>query len=217
MSARMTVSRLGIVAATLFSLGWAACTPRNSKSGAADAGPGLREQAAGVVREYQSATNDEDADRLAALYDDAALLLPPDGGVVRGRAEIADFWREGLERGLSMDTVRIVTNDSVGYVVGTYFLAGTETAAPDSGKFILALARRGGDWKVAADIWNATPSDTEDDTERDPRTRVLTAIPVSQVSWRGARGEGQGDRTTFRASSPSSRAPRRAAGLQPTR
>ena len=195
----MTVLRLPTAAAALTYLGLSACTPPQGKNAAVDKGPSARDRAAMVVHDYQSATNAEDPERLAALYDDDALLLPPDGGVVRGRREIAAFWRDGLERGLSMDTVKVVTGDSLGWVVGRYYLAATESAPPDSGKFLLALARVDGEWKVAADIWNATPSEGDDDSEGDPRTRILSAVPARFV-------EGPGSRVLDITSGPSPRA-----------
>ena len=204
----MTVSRLRTALAALTYLGLGACTPPQGKNAAVEEGPSARDRAAMVVHDYQSATNAEDPERLAALYDEDALLLPPDGGIVRGRAEIASFWRDGLERGLSMDTVKIVTGDSLGYVVGRYYLAGTESAAPDSGKFLLALARVDGDWKVSADIWNATPSEGDDDSEGDPRTRILTAIPALYPSPLAPRPSP--------SAPPSPRAPQKAARSRTT-
>jgi ketosteroid isomerase-like protein len=195
----MTVSRPRALFLALPALVNLAC-----RAPAPGAGDDARRQAVAIVRSYQSATNAEDAEQLASLYADDALLLPPDGGVVSGRDDIAGFWRDGLERGLSMDTLRLVTGTDLGYVVGRYYLAGTESAPPDSGKFVLALSRVEGGWKVAADIWNATPSETDDDGA-DPRTRILTAIPASYIS-----------RLTPSPSS-SLRGPRRAAPLTPSR
>lgn len=205
----MTVFRFRAALAALAYLGLGACTPPQGKNAAVAEGPTARDRAAMVVHDYQSATNAEDPERLAALYDDDALLLPPDGGIVRGRAEIASFWRDGLERGLSMDTVKVVTGDSLGYVVGRYFLAGTESAPPDSGKFLLALAWVDGDWKVSADIWNATPSEGDDDSEGDPRTRILSVVPAGYDQTLDAR--------LRTAASPSPRAPQAAARSRTSR
>ena len=105
---------------------------------------------------YEKASNDGDAHELAALYTDQALLLPPDGGVVVGRDSILAFWLDGLERGLTLDTVRVVTHDREGYVVGIYHLAATDELAADSGKYVLCVERGETGWRLAVDTWNAT-------------------------------------------------------------
>jgi hypothetical protein len=52
------------------------------------------------------------------------------------------------------------------------------TAPADSGKYVLCLRRqRDGAWRVVADMWNATPSTDDLDTDDggDPRTSVTSA------------------------------------------
>jgi uncharacterized protein (TIGR02246 family) len=186
MPARMTVRPVSGLLALAAALAAIACTsPKLSTDNGMD-----RHGAAAIVERYQSATNQEDAEQLASMYAQDALLLPPDGGVVQGQDEIRRFWAEGLERGLVMDTLRVALAENLGWVVGRYYLAGSEEAPPDSGKFVLALARTDGRWLVAADIWNATPSEMEDGESGDPRTRILSArqvaavTPASLPAWR---------------------------------
>jgi uncharacterized protein (TIGR02246 family) len=187
-----------------------ACTQPNPKT---DNGM-ARQEVAAIVERYEAATNTEDPDQLAALYAADAFLLPPDGGVVHGQAQIHRFWAEGLERGLMMDTLRVALDHDLGWVVGRYYLAGSDEAPPDSGKFVLALSRSGGRWQVAADIWNATPSELDDGESGDPRTRMLTAAPAS-VERRVAREATR--RTMPSSSSPSPRVPRRGTASRSSR
>jgi uncharacterized protein (TIGR02246 family) len=182
-----------------------ACAPPNLKT---DNGM-ARQEVAAIVERYEAATNSEDPDQLAALYAVDAFLLPPDGGVVHGQAQIHRFWAEGLERGLMMDTLRVALDRDLGWVVGRYYLAGSDEAPPDSGKFVLALSRTGGRWLVAADIWNATPSELDDGESGDPRTRMLTAVPATVVRRASSVAREAPRRTLPRASSPAPRAPRR--------
>lgn len=170
MPARMTVRSVSAVLALAAALLQGACQAPKSR---ADNGMD-RQEAATIVERYQAATNTEDAGQLAALYAPDAFLLPPDGGVVHGQDQIHQFWSEGLERGLVMDTLRLVLAGDVGWVAGRYYLAGSDDAPPDSGKFVLTLTRGEGGWRVAADIWNATPSETEEGEGSDPRTRILS-------------------------------------------
>jgi uncharacterized protein (TIGR02246 family) len=156
----------------LATLAVGACTRRAGSPDAANA----RRELAELVKVYEEASNQGDAHELAALYGDEALLLPPDGGIVTGRDSIADFWRDGLERGLTLDTVRVVAHERDGFVVGTYHVAPTDQAAADSGKYVMCFARGDDGWKLVVDIWNATSSDNPDDSdEDDPRTRIIRA------------------------------------------
>jgi hypothetical protein len=98
----MTVSRPVMVLLATLAVG--ACSRRAGGPDVANA----RRELAELVKVYEEASNQGDAHELAALYGEEALLLPPDGGIVAGRDSIADFWRDGLERGLTLDTVRVV-------------------------------------------------------------------------------------------------------------
>lgn len=168
----MTVSRPLMV--LLVTVATAACRPPAGGPDAANA----RRELAELVKVYEEASNQGDAHELAALYGDEALLLPPDGGIVAGRDSIMSFWQDGLERGLTLDTVRVVAHARDGYVIGTYHVAPTDEAAADSGKYVMCFALGDDGWRLMADIWNATPSDNpndDDDDEDDARTRIITA------------------------------------------
>jgi len=165
----MTVSRPVMVLLATLAVG--AC----SRRGGPDAANARRELTE-LVKVYEEASNQGDAKELAALYGEEALLLPPDGGIVTGRDSIADFWRDGLERGLTLDTVRVVAHERDGFVVGTYHVAPTDQAAADSGKYVMCFAWSDDGWRLVVDIWNATSSDSPDDSdEDDPRTRIIGA------------------------------------------
>jgi ketosteroid isomerase-like protein len=149
-----------------------ACTRREGGPN----GSNPRQELAEAVKAYEEASNQGDAHKLAALYGEEALLLPPDGGIVAGRDSIMDFWRDGLERGLTLDTVRVVAREQDGYVVGTYHVAPTDDAAADSGKYVMCFALGDDGWRLMVDIWNATPAENPDDSdETDPRTRIIRA------------------------------------------
>lgn len=166
----MTVSRPTMVLWATLAIG--AC---NRPAGGPDAANARRELAE-LVKVYEEASNQGDARELAALYGTEALLLPPDGGIVAGRDSIMGFWQDGLERGLTLDTVRVVAHDRDGYVIGTYHVAPTDDAAADSGKYVMCFARGDDGWRLMVDIWNATSADGADDSdETDPRTRIIRA------------------------------------------
>jgi uncharacterized protein (TIGR02246 family) len=147
--------------------------------GRVPAPPGGDEQAVrDVVARYEAASNEGDAVALAALYADDALLLPPDGDIVAGRDAILAFWQDGIESGIAFEVVESSASDGSGYVVGRFLMEANATAPADSGKYVLCLRRqRDGAWRVVADMWNATPSTDDLDTDDggDPRTSVTSA------------------------------------------
>jgi uncharacterized protein (TIGR02246 family) len=110
-----------------------------------------------TVDRYVAASNEGDADALADLYADDALLLPPDHEPIHGREAIVEFWRQGTDEGLEVSTLRLEVNGDVAYLVGRYRLPPTEEEAADSGQYVLCLKRQAdGAWKLTADIWNGS-------------------------------------------------------------
>jgi uncharacterized protein (TIGR02246 family) len=121
-----------------------------------------------TVNRYVEATNDGDAEALTRLYEDDAVLLPPDHQPIEGRAAIGEFWRQGTDEGLQVTTLRLDVEGGIGYLVGQYTLPETDEEPADSGKTVMCLKRqRDGSWKVTADIWNSSVGDDHDDDEDD--------------------------------------------------
>ncbi|HEU4955709.1 MAG TPA: SgcJ/EcaC family oxidoreductase [Gemmatimonadales bacterium] len=115
-----------------------------------------------TVDRYVAASNKGDADALAELYADDALLLPPDHEPIHGREAIVEFWRQGTDEGLEVSTLRLEVNGDVAYLVGRYRLPPTEEEAADSGQYVLCLKRQAdGAWKLTADIWNGSGESDE--------------------------------------------------------
>jgi uncharacterized protein (TIGR02246 family) len=110
-----------------------------------------------TVNRYVAASNQGDAEALAELYADDALLLPPDHEPIHGREAIVEFWRQGTDEGLAVSTLRLEVNGDVAYLVGRYRLPPTEEESADSGQYVLCLKRQpDGAWKLTADIWNGS-------------------------------------------------------------
>jgi uncharacterized protein (TIGR02246 family) len=164
-SARMTTwASLALVLAAGLAL-LAGCGPGSSP------GPGgSRRAIEAAVQRYVDASNQGDADALASLYADDAVLLPPDHEPVRGRAAIGEFWRQGTDEGLEVTTLTVEVDGDLGYLVGRYHLPATDEEPADSGKYVMCLKRqRDGAWKLTADIWNRSgEAEDEGDSRRAP-------------------------------------------------
>jgi uncharacterized protein (TIGR02246 family) len=110
-----------------------------------------------TVDRYVAASNEGDAEALIELYADDAVLLPPDHEPIHGREAIAEFWRQGTDTGLEINTLRLEVDGSVAYLIGKYRLPATEEEEADSGQYVLCLKRQpDGAWKLTADIWNGS-------------------------------------------------------------
>lgn len=99
-----------------------------------------------------------DFDGLAQLYTVDAIAFPPGSPMVRGRAAIVDMMKamagqSGTPKLTTLDVKRL--SPSAIREIGT-FSAMTKEASPKevTGKYLVLWERIGGEWKLAADIWN---------------------------------------------------------------
>jgi uncharacterized protein (TIGR02246 family) len=161
-SARMTAWALQ---ALVLPVGVALLAGCGQRSGPGEGGSKRAIEAA--VQRYVEASNQGDADALASLYADDAMLLPPDHEPVRGRAAIGDFWRQGTDEGLEVTTLTVEVDGDLGYLVGRYHLPATDEEPADSGKYVMCLKRqRDGAWKLTADIWNRSGEAEDEEHDR---------------------------------------------------
>jgi ketosteroid isomerase-like protein len=115
---------------------------------------------------YLAASRSGDAHALALLYDEHAVLMPPEQEPVEGRDSIEAYWTRGLEDGFELHTIRIETSAGLAYSIGRWSLPATDDESADSGKLVLCWKRIGGQWKLVADIWNSSvPTDSSDEPE----------------------------------------------------
>jgi uncharacterized protein (TIGR02246 family) len=116
-------------------------------------------------RRFMEAFERGDAASVAALYTEDAVVLPPDGPMISGRAEIEEFWR-GLmaagARGVDLVTLRLAGSADVLHEVGR----ATITIRPESGeaniltvKYVVVWERAAdGGVALAVDTWNGEPA-----------------------------------------------------------
>jgi len=127
-----------------------------------------------LVRRYLSAYNAQDPVALAALYAEDGLLLPPNGGPVRGRDAIRTYWTNSGRRGLTFDILNKDVCGEAGFFVGRYQARETSRGEfqlaqgplarlsnrerrPEHGNFVLCVKRgETGTWRIAADMWNTS-------------------------------------------------------------
>jgi len=108
---------------------------------------------------WMAAFDKGDAAAVAAMYTEDAYVLPPGGEMVKGRAAIETFWRQAAQQ---MTDAKLTIVDllplgtEAAREIGTVTLK-TKSQPPQeiAGKYVVVWRKLGGDWKLAADIWNS--------------------------------------------------------------
>ena len=111
-----------------------------------------------------------DADRVAALYTDDALMLPPGGDILRGRGAIRERYEDGFDDDRKRGHTRRITFELVERVeagdlrsdYGYYTIIGK---SPDDrehrsrGKFSKVWRRdKDGVWRIKSDSYSSAPA-----------------------------------------------------------
>jgi uncharacterized protein (TIGR02246 family) len=95
---------------------------------------------------------------VASLYTEDATAFPPGSPMMQGRAAILALWKNMAEQ---VTDPQLTTLDvkplgpSAAREIGTFSLK-TKGPTPQevTGKYVVLWEKVGGDWKLAADIWN---------------------------------------------------------------
>jgi len=102
--------------------------------------------------------NKGDFDGIASFYTDDAIAFPPGSAMVKGRAAIGAMWKSMAEQ---VSDPQVTTLDvkalgpSAAREIGTFSLKTKGPTPQDvTGKYVVVWEKVGGDWKLAADIWN---------------------------------------------------------------
>jgi uncharacterized protein (TIGR02246 family) len=109
-----------------------------------------------ITADYAAAYNAKDAAKVAALYAEDALVMPPNEPMVKGRANIQARLQRELKENV---TLQLTPTEST--ISGSQaFEAGTATVKLPDGrtekeKYLVVYKRVGSEWKIAFDIWNS--------------------------------------------------------------
>lgn len=109
---------------------------------------------------FAEAFNAGDAEAVAAMYTEDALVLPPGKEPIEGRAAIqADLAADlaGMEgMVLTFETTEIQAAHGHALEVGGFTLEGADGSHVDHGKYIAIWKNTDDGWKIARDIWNSS-------------------------------------------------------------
>jgi uncharacterized protein (TIGR02246 family) len=124
---------------------------------------GADEQAIrGHVERWLQLVKAKDAAAIAQLYAEDGAVMPPNAPIGKGRAAIQQTWASMMGTpgfGLTFVPEQILVSSSGDMALdrGTYSLtiAPAGTTQSDTGKYVVVWRKIGGEWKVAADIFNS--------------------------------------------------------------
>jgi ketosteroid isomerase-like protein len=139
-------------------------TARDARGRAAVGGASLSRGEAAIrklTQDWALACNNKHLDDLVELYGADAIVLRPNVPPVRGTAAIREFFFGVLDAGLGeveMDPLRVEVFGDIAYEAGRCQMLVPFTMGKrreERGKYLLTLARQGGDWKILADCWSS--------------------------------------------------------------
>ena len=113
-------------------------------------------------QDWAKAYNAGNADAVASLYDEQAVLLPPGAPGVTGRTAIKAFFvkdmaesqKAGVTFTLAPKPAGGVSGD-MGWQSGTYAVKDKSGKVVETGKYLSVSMKKGGKWLYVRDTWNA--------------------------------------------------------------
>ena len=112
------------------------------------------------TRQWIAAYNVGDTEAIVALYDEDAVVMPPDAPPAKGHEAIRAFLIGDIKASKDAGITLRIDSDSAGAAEDTGWHSGTfsvldkEGKAVGTGKFVEVLQREDGKWLIIRDIWN---------------------------------------------------------------
>lgn len=111
--------------------------------------------------QFESAFARGDAQAVADLYADDAMLLPAGKDFVKGKDAIRQFWQSAMDQGVRQVKLTILEIEDCAETAvstGEYSLMSQEGQSIDNGKYMVVWKQHGHDWKLYRDIWTTSVS-----------------------------------------------------------
>ena len=115
-----------------------------------------------VDQAWLKAYNGGDADAIAGLYDEKAILLPPGAPAPHGRAAIRAFFEADVAASKKAGVTFHLganpdggANGDMGWASGTYTVTAASGKVVDSGKYLSVSKKEDGKWLYLRDTWNS--------------------------------------------------------------
>jgi AhpD family alkylhydroperoxidase len=124
--------------------------------------PSAEEAITELNHQWVQAFKDRDFDKIGSLMADDAMLLPQGAPAVLGRSAVVEMWKSWGELAnvavdFAADKLVVAQSGELAYDYGHYSFAfdSDEGRVSDEGKYIVIWTNVGGEWRIAADIYNS--------------------------------------------------------------
>ena len=108
---------------------------------------------------FDAAWTAGDWDVLGAMYTEDAVVMPPGGEPVIGRAAIAEMMSTRADGWvLDLTTTEVFSVEGAALEVGSYTITDADGAHADHGNYMVAWAWTDDGWQMARDMWNSNMS-----------------------------------------------------------
>lgn len=116
-----------------------------------------------VLERYREAVNTSNAEALASLYQEDAILLPADFPVATGKTAIHNFYAYAfsvlqLELDFNINPDQIMINHDLAYATtdstGTRLIRESSVTLPEINRELWIFGKVEGDWKIARYMFN---------------------------------------------------------------
>ena len=149
--------RIVPVLAITLSFGCATETPDEQVDPAAEANAIIE-----LETEWSDRFGADDVDWIVELHTEDAVQLPPGAPIVEGREALRDAWQsmadtEGLDISWSSSKAVVSPEGQMAYDYGAATLTTPDGETHDM-KYLVVWVKEDGQWKVAADMFNADES-----------------------------------------------------------
>ena len=115
-----------------------------------------------VNQTWLKAYNGGDANAVAGLYDEKAVLLPPGAPAPHGRAAIHAFFVSDIAASKKAGVTLHLgpnpdggANGNMGWASGTYSVTDASGKVVDTGKYLSVSKKVNGKWLYVRDTWNS--------------------------------------------------------------
>jgi uncharacterized protein (TIGR02246 family) len=121
----------------------------------------IRKSIEEVNAKYSEAIKEGNLAGAVAGYTDDATMVPPDGGLIRGKQAIEEYYKTLFRMGMKevvLTTIEVEGSGGTVYEIGktrVRIQPEGQQAIQDSTKYLVIWKRQAdGTWKVHVDIWN---------------------------------------------------------------
>jgi uncharacterized protein (TIGR02246 family) len=149
---------LAIVTVGLIALAGCAKTPAPPVADVAADETAIR----GINPQWFQAYAAGDADAIAALYAEDAVLSPPGAPPARGRAAIREYLAGDIAAAKAAGVTfnpgpspEFSVSGDLGWEWNTFNITDSGGATVDTGKYVTVYGRKNGNWAIVRDIWNS--------------------------------------------------------------